>query len=440
MSRHAIGRPMVLWLFALVVGTALLAAIPFAWAGEPSPVYNEATDRYIVVLNNDVDADVAANEMAQAHGLELGHVYQHALKGFSARIPAARLDRLRLDTRIVSVTLDQLVSVEHCIEDSPRHAAHCTTTTTTTTVAPGGGSQVVPTGIARIGAEASSTASGDGSGSVDVDVAVIDTGIDTDHTDLNVVGGYNCSKGRTDKFDDGHGHGTHVAGTIAAIDNNSGVVGVAPGARLWAVRVLNNSGFGFTSDIVCGIDWVTQNADMIEVANMSLGGVGSDGPCSSDPEHQAICNAVNAGVTFVVAAGNDSDDAANYVPAAFDEVITVSALADFDGKSGGTGSATCRTDTDDTFANFSNFGNDVDIIAPGVCILSTWNDGGTHTISGTSMASPHAAGAAALYKAANSGATPSQVKAALQSAGNMLWDDSDDPDDTKEPLLDVSGF
>jgi subtilisin family serine protease len=419
---------MVLWFFALVVGTALLAAIPFAWAGEPSPVDAETKDRYIVVLNDDVDADAAAHEMAQVHGLGLGHVYEHALKGFSARIPAARLDRLRLDARVASITLDQLVSIEH------------TTTTTTTTVAPGGGSQVVPTGIARIGGKASSTASGDGSGSVDVDVAVIDTGIDTDHTDLNVVGGYNCSKGRTDKFDDGHGHGTHVAGTIGAIDNNSGVVGVAPGARLWAVRVLNNSGFGFISDIVCGIDWVAENADTIEVANMSLGGAGSDGPCSSDPEHQAICNAVSAGVTFVVAAGNDSDDAANHRPAAFDEVITVSALADFDGKSGGTGSATCRSDADDTFANFSNFGNDVDLIAPGVCILSTWNDGGTNTISGTSMASPHAAGAAALYKATNSSATPTQVKTALQDAGNMLWDNSDDPDGTKEPLLDVSGF
>jgi subtilisin family serine protease len=437
---------MVLWLFALLVGAALLAAIPFAWAGEPSPANLEATDRYIVVLNNDVDAADAAHDMANVHGLGLGHVYEHALKGFSAHIPAARLDRLRLDSRIASITPDQVVSVEHCIEGNPRHDAHCTTTTTstttttTTTAAPGGGSQVVPTGIARIGAEASSTISGNGSGIVDVDVAVIDTGIDTDHADLNVVGGYNCSRGRANKFDDGHGHGTHVAGTIGAIDNNSGVVGVAPGARLWAVRVLNNSGFGFTSDIVCGIDWVAQNADTIDVANMSLGGAGSDGPCSSDPQHEAICNAVNAGVTFVVAAGNDSDDAANHRPAAFDEVITVSALADFDGKSGGSGSATCRSDTDDTFADFSNFGTDVDLIAPGVCILSTWNDGGTHTISGTSMASPHVAGAAALYKAANSGATPSQVKAALQNAGNMLWDNSDDPDSTKEPLLDVSAF
>jgi subtilisin len=302
--------------------------------------------------------------------------------------------------------------------------------------------QTLPTGINRIDGELSSTVSGNGSGSVSVDVAVIDTGIDLDHPDLNVVGGRNCSTGRS--FDDGNGHGSHVAGTIAAKDDTQGVVGVVPGARLYAVRVLNNAGSGSWSSVICGVDWVTANASTIEVANMSLGGTGSDpsatGCNTGDALHDAICKSVAAGVTYAVAAGNESDDARNHVPAAYDEVITVSALADFDGQPGGLGSPTCRSDVDDTFANFSNFGADIDLIAPGVCILSTWKGGGYNTISGTSMASPHVAGAAALYKASNPGASPAQVKAALQNAGNTNWNDVDDPDPTKETLVNVDAF
>jgi subtilisin len=201
-------------------------------------------------------------------------------------------------------------------------------------------------------------------------------------------------------------------------DNGSGVVGVAPGARLYAVRVLNNTGSGTWASVICGVDWVTARADTIEVANMSLGGTGSDTGCNDGGLHRALCTSVAAGVTYAVAAGNESDDAANHVPAAYNEVITVSALADFNGAPGGGGAATCRNDVDDTFADFSNFGADVDIIAPGVCILSTWKRGGYGTVSGTSMASPHVAGAAGLYKSANPGASPAQVRLALQAAAS----------------------
>jgi subtilisin len=142
----------------------------------------------------------------------------------------------------------------------------------------------------------------------------------------------------------------------------------------------------------------------------------------------------------VVAAGNSSVDAATAVPAAYDEVITVSALADFDGRPGGAASATCRADQDDTLADFSNYGADVDLIAPGVCINSTWMGGGYNTISGTSMASPHVAGAAALVKSADPTATPAAVKAALQTAGNLDWNNGDDRDPVKETLLDVDAF
>jgi len=412
-----------------LVGLIAFANVTFspALAGENNG--GIIPDSYIIRVADGFDAHVMANEVAAQHSAAVSHVFSYALNGFAAHVPAARLDALRNHPGVISVEPNRYVT----IDGKP--------TNPTPTPGSGGGSQVIPEGILRIDGDLSSTASGNGSGMVDVDVAIVDTGIDSGHPDLNVVGGYNCSTGPTSGYADGHGHGTHVAGTVGALDNSIGVVGVAPGARLWAIRVLNNSGSGTWADIICGIDWVTANANVIEVANMSLGGTGSDGgSCGSDSMHQAICNAVNAGVTFVVAAGNEADDAANHTPAAYDEVITVSALADFDGETGGLGSPTCRADEDDTFANFSNYGADVDIIAPGVCINSTWKGGGYNSISGTSMASPHVAGAAALYKSTHPSASPSQVKSALQAGGNTNWDNSDDGDNTKEKLLNVGGF
>ena len=421
----------VLLLSGLIMGVGIMSITTSSWAMAPNQ--GKVPDHYIVKVQPQVRASAVAQQMAAQHGLGLTHVYKHALNGFSARVPKARLSVLRQDSRVVSVVHDRYVTMSK----RPCATPPC-----------GGGDggdpppapQTTPTGILRIHGDQSSTLAGNGSGFVDVDVAVLDTGI-ANHEDLNVVGGMNCSNGPSSRYSDGNGHGTHVAGTIGALDNDKGVVGLAPGARLWAVRVLNNNGSGSWSSVICGIDYVTANAGTIEVANMSLGGSrDSNDSCTDGGLREAICNSVAAGVTYVVAAGNSSTDAANEAPSGYDEVITVSALADFDGIAGGVGSATCRADEDDTLANFSNYGSDVDLIAPGVCIESTWNDGGYNTISGTSMAAPHVAGAAALYRSLTPGATPSQVQSALETAGSTNWNNGDDPDGIKEPLLDVSTF
>ncbi len=372
---------------------------------------------YIIVFKDTVNPAAEAPGLAKAHGLQAGFIYQHALKGMSAVVPAGRLEALKHDPRVAFVE-----------EDMERHIS----------------AQTVPTGIRRIFADSNPEITIDGNDDyrVDVDVAVIDTGVDLQHPDLNVAGGVNC----TSKIfyatcvaggDDDHYHGTHVAGTIGALDNGIGVVGVAPGARIWSVKVLNKNGSGYSSWIIAGIDWVAAHAGTIEVANMSLGGSGF-----SQAEYNAIQGAVNEGVAFAVAAGNNDADARNYSPGGFNNVLSVSALADFDGIPGGLGSPTCRADQDDTLADFSNWGPEVDIAAPGVCILSTYplEKGEYGTISGTSMASPHAAGALALLASVNNHSNATDVYALynmVKSAGNHNWTD-DSGDGIQEPLLDVS--
>ena len=337
----------------------------------------QATSRNVIVVfyDDERDVDGLAAEHGRAYGAQISASYHSALKGYAATIPDARVDDVRRDPRVAFVS-----------EDRPMEAV----------------AQTLPTGIDRIDGEFSSHYA---SNTWDIAVAVIDTGSGP-HSDLNIAGGKNCSTGRS--FSDGNGHGTHVAGTIGAINNTIGVVGVAPGIPIYSVRVLNNQGSGSFSSIICGIDWVTANAASlnIKVANMSLGGSGSDdgncGNSNADALHKAICRSVGAGVTYVVAAGNSNANFAGFVPAAYNEVLTVTAMADFNGQPGGGATATCRPGVDDSAADFSNFATpgSLDeghtIAAPGVCIYSTWKGGGYNTISGTSMASPHAAGTAAL--------------------------------------------
>jgi subtilisin len=405
--------------FAITTVLGLGATAVTAEAAPTSPSVSAASAPYIVVLHDTADARAVAPAQASRFGFDVGHVYTSALQGYSATMSPTVAEALEASPAVRWVQEDRPVSID---------------------------AQTTPTGINRANADASPTAAIDGVDQrVNVDVAVIDTGADLSHPDLNIyrAGAKNCSVGAINA-NDLNGHGTHVSGTIGALDNGSGVVGMAPGARIWPVKVLTDAGSGLNSDVICGIDYVTANASQIEVANMSLGGAGSDdGNCGNSDEdamHTAICESVDAGITYAVAAGNDSEDAANSTPAAYDEVITVSALADFNGLPGGGAPSTCRSDVDDTFANFSNYGSDVDLIAPGVCINSTWMLGGYNTISGTSMASPHVAGGVALYKATHPSASPAAVKSALLASGTLDWNNSDDGDSTKERLLDVTAY
>ena len=354
---------------------AVLAATRLTLMGQAGPPPQSARDVIVVFHDDERDVDGLAAEHGRAYGASVSQLYHSALRGYAARIPQARLDDVQRDPRVAFVS-----------DDRPVQAV----------------AQTLPTGVHRIDAELSTHFS---SNQWALAVAVIDTGSGP-HADLNIAGGKNCSVGKS--FADGNGHGTHVAGTIGAINNGAGVVGVAPGIPIYSVRVLNNQGSGSWSSVICGIDWVTANASKfnIKVANMSLGGGGSDdgncGNSNADALHKAICRSVAAGVTYVVAAGNDNANLAGFSPAAYHEVLAVTAVADFNGEAGGGATATCRSDVDDTPADFSNYTlpGSLDeghtIAAPGVCILSTWKGGGYNTISGTSMASPHVAGTAAL--------------------------------------------
>ena len=293
---------------------------------------------------------------------EIVNVYSNALSGATLKLDKAQLELLKTKKGVKYIEQDRIVSFAPpcgtpkggpCGEPDP---------------GTGGGSQETPYGILRVNGVAGYTGN---------NVAfVVDSGVDLDHPDLNVDASraFNAfTSGKDGKSaDDGNGHGTHVAGTIAALNNGFGVVGVAPGATIIPVKVLGSTGSGSYSGVIAGVDYVGANGTNGDVANLSLGG----------PVSQALDDAILAasqkGIKFALAAGNESSDANNSSPARVNgtNIVTISAM-----------------DINDNWASFSNFGNPpVDFAAPGVAVKSTWKGGGYNTISGTSMASPHAAG------------------------------------------------
>jgi subtilisin family serine protease len=405
--------------------TVLIVSVVLAALAGPGTIGAANREAYIVVLRDGVDLQSTVQDQVRRARVDVLFTYGHALNGYAARLAPSGVAALKRDRRVLYVVKDRPVELD---------------------------AQDVPTGVRRVGAARPRAAGplgtsllGDSRGA-GIGVAVIDTGIDLDHPDLGrVVPGANCVR-RTALPDDDNGHGSHVAGTIAARDNDIGVVGVAPEATLYAVKAFNARGGGTWISVICGIDWVAAHAALIRVVNLSFSSkwsaTPSDATCGNgnkDPLHTAICLSSLGGITFVVSAGNDAADAGKYVPAGYDEVITVSALADSDGAAGALGgSPACYpSQLDDHFATFSNFGDVVDIAAPGVCIESTTKDTAYAVMSGTSMAAPHAAGAAAIYMGSHPAARPADVRNALIAAaepGPILGD----PDSSPEGVLQVS--
>jgi subtilisin len=360
-------------LIALVVLTAAVGAFT-ATAAE-----GIGTAAYVVVFKDGIEPAAKISELERVYGFRSDHRYSASLAGFAARLAVRQRDAIARDATVASVDDDKPVRL------APTRSSRASS---------------LATGVKRVGGGAKAA---DG-----VAVAVLDTGVDLGHQDVSALVGTNCVGGanrRTSAVTDGHGHGTHVAGTIAG----RGGIGVAPGTTVYAVKVLDDQGRGSISQLICGIDWVTANAGRlaIRVANLSLGQPGSPdegcGRSSHDVLHKAICRSTDAGVVFVVAAGNDAADIAQDVPSGYPEVLAVTAMSDTDGLPGARGgNATCvSSERDDRFASFSNYARTATsaahlVAAPGVCIRSSWPGGGYRTMSGTSMAAPHVSGAVAL--------------------------------------------
>ena len=338
-------------LLAVFAGALAFAGCDAATDSATAPSADaRATGSYIVVFKDGTGpARALAQRLAQGQGVTPTHVYENTIRGFAAQLSPQAAEALARNPNVAYVEADQTLTLA-----KPGAGGG------------GGGAQTTPPGIVRVNGGVS------GAG---LRACVIDSGVDLDHPDLRVNTGLSrtfVSSGRdAQNADDGNGHGTHVAGTIAAVSNGIGVVGVAAGAEIVAVKVLNTQGSGAYSDVIAGVDYVGSGAAGCSVANMSLGGPVSDAL-------DAAVVAASQRVRFALAAGNESDNAANHSPARANgpNIYTVSAV-----------------DSGDRFASFSNFGNPpVEVAAPGVSILSTWKGGGYNTISGTSMASPHVAG------------------------------------------------
>lgn len=376
-------------LFIVVVLTLLMAvAGPALAAGDApqAPLYGldsptAIAGRYIVVLQPGSDAAVIDAAIGEAEGaavqeaalqpgieaptVEVHYRYSVALQGFAASMPLASVESLRKNPNVAYVEADQVVSID--ASQSP-----------------------ATWGLDRIDQRnlpLNNTYTYNFTGST-VHAYIIDTGIRTTHSEFGGRAFKNFdSVGDGQNGNDCNGHGTHVAGTVGG-----STYGVAKSVTLHAVRVLNCAGSGTNSGVIAGVDWVTSNRQSPAVANMSLGG------SASNALDTAVNNSINSGVTYAIAAGNSNRKACNYSPARVAAAITVGATTNTDAR-----------------ASYSNYGSCLDLFAPGSSITSAWysSDTATNTISGTSMATPHVAGVAALYLQAHPSSTPTQVRDAI---------------------------
>lgn len=324
-------------------------------------------DHYIVIFKDDVDIDYVENEIVRLkgqHDFEVTNIYNGALAGFSGFIPPGQLKKLAADNRISRIEEDFVVQLDIVTDKALAKGA------TSTAV------QSTPWGITAVGGFVDATNVTRPNGTLRL-AFIIDTGVDPNTGDLNIHPSLNKNfVSRTKSWFDGNGHGTHVAGTIAAKNNAVDVVGVAAGATVVAVRVLDSRGSGQYSWIIAGVDYVAKVGGSTDVANMSLGG------SYYATLNNAIIAASGKGIRFALAAGNESTDCSTKSPASTNGngIYTVSAH-----------------DVNKYFATFSNYGAPVDFAAPGVNILSSRPGGGTTSMSGTSMAAPHVAGLLMAY-------------------------------------------
>jgi len=353
----------------------------------------------VIVVMKDSTTSFRAATVATEADITPTQIYGSVFTGFAADLSEDQVDELADDP-----------NVAYIIPDIPFTAA----------------AQTPSVGAVRTGITTNSYAAVDGGGGdmEGVNIAILDTGINTSHEDLNVGGGYNCTSTDTGAYNDDAGHGSHVAGIAAARDNGVGVVGAAPGARLWAVKVLTANLGGSLSTVTCGIDWVLSQGGLIDVVNMSLtANLGGTLSCTgTDPLYVGICEMNAAGIVTVVAAGNSGADNNTTIPARYDNVISVSSITDYDGKAGGLGSrpSTCGetalgNGADDSLAGYSNYGSLADYAAPGTCIYSAWKGGSSAYAydTGTSMSAPFVTGAVASYAAASGGVTLARARAWL---------------------------